>query len=149
MLNLAVLLVGMRFLLYKPVKKIIEKRKALYDDAEKSKNQMLTEAEQWKAGYGEMLEKAHAEEAAIKNDAVKAAEAEGKVIVDKAKQEAAEIVEKANRDAKAQRQQLKEDLSHNVPELAVNIASKLLKRELTTDDNDKLIDSVIQNWKDE
>lgn len=148
MLNLALLLLGIRFLLYKPVKKIMEKRKQQYEEAEAARTAMLSEADEWNKSREALMDDARREEAEIRSRAVIKAEAERQLLIDKAKKDAAGIMEKASRDMDLEKQKLKEELSHTVPELAVNIASKILEREISTGDNDKLIQSVLENWKE-
>lgn len=148
MLNLCILFVAMSLLLYKPIKKIIDERRASFTRAEAEKNKILEEIEEGKRQSAEIIKNAHiAEEDIIKNAKIKT-EKDRLEIIDKAKSKASVIIEKAQTDVNNQKLKINEELSTLVPDLAVEMASKILQREINKDDNDKIIKDIINNWKE-
>ena len=61
LLNFTILFAILYFLLYKPVKAFMEKRRLEYENREKESQNQLTEAENIKAQYQKKLEKADEE----------------------------------------------------------------------------------------
>jgi len=148
MLNLVILLVGFTFLLYKPIKKIIDTRKEEFAKAEEQKTEMLRETEEFRAGYDAMIINAKDEERRIVEGAQEKAKEEGNIIIENAKDEARAIYEKAVRDTQAQKAKMKEELAETVPDLAVKVASEILRREINPDDHNAIIQTIVDEWKD-
>lgn len=144
--NLAILIVGIRFLIYKPVKKFIEKRKADYKAEEDAANKTRDDAEALKAQYEQALGEAKDEAARISEEAVAGAKVRAEDIVNGAKEEAKLLLDKTNADIAQSKELAKEQMAAAVPELAVNMASKILEREVKSSDNEAVIDSVLEEW---
>lgn len=147
MLNLVILVIAIRLLLYKPIKKFMDKRAEGYHIIERESMDMKAEAEQWRQNYGKLIEDAKQEAVGIEQESKHSAHLHAAEIVDRAKKEAHDILEKASQDIERQKVQLKEEMSGSVSDLAVNIAAKVLEREITQQDNNEIIDSVLQDWK--
>ena len=60
-----------------------------------------------------------------------------------ATEEAEEIKQQARKDMQAQRKKMRQDMRDAVGQLAIQSAEKILQREVTGDDHDKLVDRVI------
>ena len=76
------------------------------------------------------------------------AESRAEAIVAEAQEQAHAIVDAAKKDAQFQRDQLKNEYRDSVNTLAVQIAQKLLEREVSDKDNDALIEQVLSDWED-
>lgn len=146
-LTLVVLVIAMRFLLYKPVKKFMDKRSAEYKKIDDEYKQMQKTSEEYKMSGDSILEKAKKEAYVIEHEARLTAQEHSETILDNAKNEASQIIEKALGDAEKEKAQLKDEISESISELAINIASMVLEREVKIEDNDKIIDSVLEDWK--
>lgn len=148
--NFVILFVGLTFLLYKPVKKFMDKRKQEIADevgkADKVKEEALLAVK-------ESEERAkNAEEEAKKrvlemDEEKKAAVIEREEILAEARKEAENIRTQAEQDANDERQKAVLGAKTDVASLAVGIAKEILGRELSEKDNDKLIDECIKEWK--
>ncbi|MDD3946606.1 MAG: ATP synthase F0 subunit B [Clostridia bacterium] len=147
MFNLAILVVGVRFLLYKPVKKYMEKRSEEYKKAEEESEQKRKEAEDLKLQYEKVLEESRQNAITCSKEATASAMIQAEEIVENAKTEAERILQKAEEELSHKELMQKEELSNSVSELALDMASKILQREIKTEDNDIVINNLIERWK--
>lgn len=103
------------------------------------------EAERLTRESSEIIRQAHAEAGAI----VAAGRADGERVRDeikqKAKGEAAAILAAAERRVEAESVRARDDVRRDAGELAVAIASKLIRRNITQEDNRAMIDQMIES----
>lgn len=147
MLNLAILIIGMRLLLYKPVKKFMDKRSQEYVKAEQESEQKKIEADNLKLQYEKLVEDAHQNAISISKESQASAMIQADEIIEEARKEAQGILQRAEAELNNNEALQKEELSNSVSELAVDMASKILKREIKTEDNDEVIANLIEQWK--
>ena len=128
---------------YPAVQKGLEARteriRADLDQAEKAK----TEAEKVLADYKKQVANAKAEADKIIDDARKQAEKVKADIVAKANDEAGEIKAKANADIESARSAALASLQGSVADIAIELAEKVVEKNLDKDTNKRLIDSFI------
>ncbi len=124
--NIIILFVLLRIFLFKPVMGIIEKRQILIqgqlNDAE-SKNK---EADELKHRYEESLKNAKEESFQIVNDAKERAKVQYAHIIDKANDDATQIIKQADKSAEADREQMMRDAQAELAEVALAAASKVI-----------------------
>lgn len=147
LLNFIILLVGMRLLLYKPIKKFMVKRESDYRTAEEANKEIKMDAQMKKAEAERLITEARKQAVQISEDATAGATVQTKEIILAAKEQAKEIMEKAKLDIKNEQTKAKEELLFSVSELAVDIASRILEREVKMEDNDTIINTLIEDWK--
>lgn len=126
LMNFVILFAILYFLLYKPVRNFMDKRKAAYQEMDDQANQNKQEAEELKAQYEQQLAKADAEIAEKKAAAIHAAEARAKGIEQKAQEEAADIISKAKRQAESERDRIVGEAGDTITEMAKEAAEKAL-----------------------
>lgn len=146
MFNLAILIVGMRFLIYKPVKKFMKNRSEEYKKAEDESEQKRKDAEELKKRYEKAEEEARQNAIIASREAAASAQIQADEIIQTARTEAAEILKKADEELYNKELMHKEKLSGSVAELAYDVAQKILQRELKPSDNDAVIDNIINRW---
>jgi F-type H+-transporting ATPase subunit b len=141
--NLIILFLFLKKLLWVPVKNIIDQRQAeidgLYGDAETAK----IEADEMKEQYELKLKEASVEAAGIVKDATDRASRKGDEIVAQAQEEAAALKRKADRDIEMERARAMNELKDQISDAAVQIAGKIVEREVKAEDHDKLIQNFI------
>ena len=103
--------------LFKPIREVIEKRRALADSQIQDAKKAKEEAETMKAGY----------------------EAE------MAKAKAAGIKAKAEADILQEKKKAVNEIKNEIGGIAMDIAGKVIEREISEDDHRKLIDEFIEN----
>lgn len=147
LLNFIILIVALRFLLYKPVKKFMQKRKAEYETAEEKYNNAMKETEEAAAKSEKVLEEAREEAVKIAEEAHAVAMVQTQEIIAAAREEADEIVNKARVEAKESAKKERDNLYYDVSKLAVDISEKLLGREIKSADNDIFIENLLDGMK--
>ena len=126
LMNFVILFAILYFLLYKPVRNFMDKRKAAYQEMDDQANQNKQEAEELKAQYEQQLASADAEIAEKKQAAITAAEARAKGSEQKAQEEAADIISKAKRQAESERDRIVGEAGDTITEMAKEAAEKAL-----------------------
>lgn len=131
--------------LIKPVKEIIEKRKQLatkeLDEARVSNE----EAAKLKAEYEQNLADAKNEANEIIASANRTASSKSEEIISNANKEAAAIRNKAEADIELERKAAVNGVKNEIGSMAVDIANKIIEREVNEEDHKKLIDEFIEN----
>lgn len=129
---------------WKPVTQMMEKRaKKIADDIDSATNDRQ-KAATLAAQRQEELQGSKKEATQIVDQARKNGENVRNQIIDEANQNAQSIQEQAQRDAEQARQDALNSAKDDVANLSIEIASKLIKKELTADDQQALIDSSIE-----
>ena len=148
-LAFVVLLIAVFYFAYKPVKKLLKQRGDYVEDKIKT-------AEQREKDSQRLLDET--------NEEVKAKRIEAMGIVEKAKEDANkernEILEKAKEEKQAELQRTREEIAQEIEaskdeihreivSVALDASSKVLEREVNKKDNEKLIDSFIDELKED
>ena len=147
LMNFVILFAILYFLLYKPVRNFIEKRKAAYTEMDDQANQAKAEAEELKAKYEEQLANIDAEILEKKQGATLAAEQQAKGIRQKAMEDAQEIISRAKQQAKAERERILDDAGNSIAEMAKDAAEKAIFK-TTSDAYDSFLDMVEEEQND-
>ena len=146
--NLMIQLFIFKKFLLNPVKKVIAERKAKADSQIADAAKLRTEAEAMKAEYEQNLQNARAEANQIVARAQKTATARGEEIVGEARAQAAALKQKAEADIAQERKKAVNDLKNEIGGMAVEIAGKVVEREINEADHQALIDEFIRNVGD-
>jgi F-type H+-transporting ATPase subunit b len=105
----------------------------------------LNEAEQAKRDYEASIADARGEAARIVDDAKAQAEQVRANLIAQAEEEAAAIRERARADAAAERERTLSELRAEVGRMSVDLASKIVGKELDASTHQALVDDYIQN----
>ena len=124
-LNLAILVGGLYFILYKPVKKFIAKREDYYRDLEQQADDKIAQAEQFKAQYGEKLAAADEEIRQARAKAQQAVEQSTQEQLDSARAQAEHIVAQARAQADRIKEQAVHDSQDEIRRMAETAAGRL------------------------
>ena len=143
--NLMIQLVIFKKLLLNPVKKVIAERKAKADSQIADAQKLRTEAEAMKAEYEQNMHNARAEANQIVAAAQKTATARSEEIVGEARAQAAALKQKAEADIAQERKKAVNEVKDEIGGIAMEIASKVVEREISEKDHKDLIDEFIKN----
>ena len=143
--NLMIQLVIFKKFLLNPVKNVIAERKAKADSQIADATKLRTEAEAMKAEYEQNLKNARAEANEIVANAQKTATARGEEIVGEARAQAAALKQKAEADIAQERKKAVNEVKDEIGGIAMEIASKVVEREISEKDHKDLIDEFIKN----
>ncbi|MDE6397805.1 MAG: F0F1 ATP synthase subunit B [Clostridiales bacterium] len=141
--NLILLVVALYFLLYKPVKKIIAGHRKKLNEIYEENKRMQEEKETLENEFEEMKQRAVEESAQIGERALKRSQE----IVEDAQKKADAIIESAQKEAIAEKQRMQYELHDTVGHIAVEIAEKILEREVNEKDNRRIIDESLAEWE--
>lgn len=143
--NLMIQLVIFKKFLLKPIKQVIADRKAKADSEITDAQKLRTEAEAMKAEYEQNLQNARTEANQIVATAQKTATARSEEIVGEARAQAAALKQKAEADIAQERKKAVNEVKDEIGGIAMEIASKVVEREISEKDHKDLIDEFIKN----
>ena len=143
--NLMIQLVIFKKFLLKPIKQVIADRKAKADSEIADAQKLRTEAEAMKAEYEQRLQHARTEANQIVATAQKTATARSEEIVGEARAQAAALKQKAEADIAQERKKAVNEVKDEIGGIAMEIASKVVEREISEKDHKDLIDEFIKN----
>ena len=142
--NLFILFLIVKKLFFKPMQKMLSDReaeiKASYDRAEEKEEA----AEKIRSGYEEKMASAHLEAEKIVSDAAKNAELRSGAIVHEAEEKASAMIERAQKSIEAQRESAFSELREDVSSMAVDIAKKIIEKDINEKDHERLIEKALE-----
>lgn len=146
--NMMITFAVLKKFLFKPVKKMINDRQAeidiMYADADAAK-QKAAELEQ---EYQQHLQSIRDERDTLLREATARAQKREEEIVGEARAEAAALRAAAEADIAQERKKAVNDLKNEIGGIAVDIAGKVVEREINETDHKALIDEFIRNVGD-
>ncbi|MBQ4110861.1 MAG: F0F1 ATP synthase subunit B [Clostridia bacterium] len=146
--NLLILFLLMKKILFKPIKNILEQREnevnSMYSDAENAKNS----AESMEKEYTRKLADAKNEANEIVKNATRTAELRSEEIIRTAQEQATNIKEKANKDIERDKINAINEAKKDISEIAVSIAEKVIEKDINEKDYDRLIENFINEMGD-
>lgn len=144
-LNLFIQMYLIKRFLFKPINAMLDKRKAMADaeiqQARREKNEAMT----LKSSYENSLTQAKAEANSILQNAQKDAAARSEAIINDAQSQAANLKAKAEADILQEKKKAVNDIKNEIGGIAIEIAGKVVEREINEEDHKKLIDEFIEN----
>ena len=143
--NLLLLFGIIKKFLYKPVKKMLEARKASIDEQYRRAEEAEMEALSQKKQYETQLSGAKAEAEGIIHSAVQTAKDREKDILSDAKSEAERIVRRAEENAAMELKKAEDSIKEEIVEVSAKLSEKILKREIRSEDHRALIDAFIND----
>lgn len=144
-LNIILLFIIVRFLLYKPVRKFLdaraEKAAAVLKDADEQKKS----AEKLKSDYEAMLSDTEGEAKKIIKDAEMKAAEKSAAIIANAEKQAEGIIADAKKRIEEDRREAQEDIKKEIVRTALMISEKVLEREIKDADVRKIAEDYFVN----
>ena len=143
-LSMLVLFTLLSYLLFNPVRDLLEKRKQrIVDDQETAKRERK-EALAYKAEYDKKLGEVNKEAEAILSEARKKAMKNEAKIVEEAREEAARILTRANAEIELQKKQALDDMKQEMITIASMMAEKIVTASIDTNVQDSLIEDTLK-----
>lgn len=147
--NMMITFLLLKKFLFKPVKKMIDDRQKevddIYADAKKSKD----EAQALQAQYSAQLKDAKSERDEILKNATLRAQAQQQKILDEAAKTASAIRQKAEKDIEWEKQRALNEVKNEISGIAMEIASKVVEKEVRSQDHQILVEEFIEKLGDE
>ncbi len=139
-----VLFLVMRKLVFPRLNEALEERRALIEGKMEEADAKLIEMEEARRTFEASLGDARGEAGRILEEAKAAAESTRETILESAREEAQRIIERATSEANAERVRLLEELRGQVGTLSVQLAERIVERELDASTHSSLVDEYIQ-----
>ncbi len=143
--NLLIIFLIMKKFLFGPVQAMMKTRREqvdkIYSDADESR----TSANQMKQEYEQKMASARQEADTLIKTATQTAQRKSDQIVAEANSQASHVKQKAEEEIAQQKKQMLQDIRSEISGLAVDIASKVVEREINQKDYDGFVDEFIQN----
>ena len=143
LINLLLLFLLLKHFLFKPVQNILNARQAEIDKSYADAETAQTRAEELRDEYEKRISDAKAEAADIAKAASRKAQAHYDEVVGTAKADAARLREKAEAQIEQEKKAMNE-LKDEISGIAVDIASKVVEREIDEKDHEELISEFIK-----
>ena len=140
-----VFFVGKKFL-FGPIKKMIDSRQKEIDDMYETAERSVEDGNRYKAEYEEKLKVAREESDAIMRETVRNAHLKEENILREAREEAGQILKRADEQIEMERRQAVNDIKNDVSDMAVDIAGAVLGRDIKAEEHSELIDSFIDRF---
>ena len=139
---LAVFFVGKHFL-WGPVTKMVQDRQKEIDDLYQDAGEAKEQAQAMQKEYQQKLSDAHATSEQIVRDAVSRGQAREEEIIRQANAEASAMLDKAVADIALEKKKAINDAKDEIAGIALEIAGKVVGRQLSDADQTKLVDQFI------
>ena len=137
------------YLLFNPAREFLKKRKEKVKDNIDSAEKAKADAEKLRAEYESMLRDIHKEEDAILSAARKKALENEAKIIENAKEEAAGIIARAQKQAELEMKKAEDDIKKEIITVASLIAGKVVSANIDINIQDSLIDDTLKEMGDQ
>ncbi|MBR1664382.1 MAG: F0F1 ATP synthase subunit B [Ruminococcus sp.] len=146
--NLLILFLVLKHFLFKPVNKVLDSRKEEVAKTYKEADDAKENAKAMEAEYSTKLAKAKEEGAQIVKEATKKAQQRSDEIIVDAKQEAKAIVDNAHDQIEREKKIAINEIKDEITDIALGAAAAVVEKEVSTKDNERLIESFIDSVGD-
>ena len=143
-----VLLIAVFFFAYKPVKKVLKQRGDYVEGKIKTAEEREEKSQQLLNEANEEVKAKKVEAMGIVEKAKEDAQKERAAILEKAKQEKEEEIKRTKEEIAQEIEASKDEIHREIVSVAIDASSKVLEREVNKKDNEKLIDSFIDDLKE-
>ncbi len=140
LLNFVILVLFLYGLLWKPILGVLDQRKKnIGGDIERARDRRRR-AEELFEKYRKIMEEARDDRQGIIEDGRREGEEERQKIIDEAKAETEAMLERARLSMQSDRQQMERELTAQVGAFSVELARRILEREITEEDHRAIVD---------
>ncbi|WP_314912813.1 F0F1 ATP synthase subunit B [Stomatobaculum longum] len=147
-LNLFIQMFLMKKFLFKPIRRVLEERQKRADQNIRAAEQEKAEAEAVKAEYTKNMEQAREEAAGILERAKQDASQQADELLQSARSEAQALKAKAESDIRQEKKRALNEAKDEIGGLAMDIAGRVVEREIHEADHRALIDDFLQKVED-
>ena len=141
--NVIILFFFLRWLLYKPIRKFLDEREQRFKRRNEEIEQKEQEANTLKSEYEGKLRAADDEASSILGNSRQNANQRADEIIEDARRQAKDMLERARGEIAEERKTARLAMREEVADLAIGIASRVLEREVSQEDNQHIIDKFM------
>ena len=137
------------YLLFNPARNLMEKRQEGIREQMETAAREKQDAIQFKAEYDEKIKNVQKETDEILSEARKKALKKESVMLEEAREEAAQIVARANREVELEKSKVKDEMKQEIINVATAMAGKIIEVSLDEDKQSQLIEDTLKEMGDE
>ncbi|MFC1808229.1 F0F1 ATP synthase subunit B [Candidatus Omnitrophota bacterium] len=134
--------------LYGPFTKYLDDRAKAITDMTKNAEDAQEKARQYADDTHKALELAKGEALTIRQESKRLSDLERRKILDEAKKEATFLIDNAHSQSEKDRKQIVKELRSEIASISVDIATRVLGREINKKDHERLIEDSITEAED-
>lgn len=146
--NTLILFLLLKKFLFTPVKAMMDSREKELTDAYALADTMQAQAEGLKAEYAASLSGAKDEADGIVREAYKRAQDQSNQILQEARGKAALVASKAEQEIAQEKKKAINEIKDEISDMAIQIATKVVEKDITAQDHEKLIQEFIDGVGD-
>jgi F-type H+-transporting ATPase subunit b len=146
-LNIGILFVVLRLVLYKPVKKFLDEREARFRNREEEIERRDHETQADRARYDELLGHVKEESDGLIRDSRQSANRRAEEILSDAEKQAEEMIRQARRQIAEEQKQARQEMKDQIVDLAVDMAGRILEREVTAEDHRRIVERFLKSQR--
>ena len=143
-INLLILYLFLKKLLFVPVKNMIDSRQKEIDDMYSDAESSRADAMALKGEYEKKIGSANEESEEILKNAIRRAQLKEEEILRDADTEAARVLKRAEEQIELEKKRAINEVKNEVSEMAIGIASAVIERDVSADEHKDLIDDFIR-----
>jgi len=143
-INFAILVVGLKVFLYKPVCNMLDSRREEVINNLNSAEEAKLEAQKLKDEYAAQIQNARAEAQDIINQAAKIGEQTKADIVTEAREEASRLTAKAQAEIAREKTEALNEIRNEIADLAVLAASKVVGKTIDVADHQNMVNNFVK-----
>lgn len=147
-LAMFVLFLLLSYLLFNPARNLLEKRQNGIREQMETAAKEKSDAEQFKAEYDTKLKNVSKEAEEILTETRKKALKKENDIVNEAKEEAARVLERANREVELEKNKVKDEVKQEMISVATAMAGKIVANSLDESEQSQLIADTLEEMGD-
>lgn len=137
------------YLLFNPARKLMEKRQEGIREQMETAAREKQDAIQFKAEYDEKIKNVQKETDEILSEARKKALKKESVMLEEAREEAAQIVARANREVELEKSKVKDEMKQEIINVATAMAGKIVASSLDESKQSQLLADTLEEMGDE
>jgi F-type H+-transporting ATPase subunit b len=142
LLNFGILLVALTYLLYKPVLKLIDERRERIRQSMEHAEKLEVQVQEMEKERKKRMKELDDQAKTFLEQAREQAEGTKKQILDGAKAEVDQMLEKGRKQLHDEKQKLLTDLQKTVSSVSVSLAEKILEREFSDADQKRMLSEL-------
>lgn len=148
LINTCLIFLAFKLILFKRVDAILEQRQQEVTNTYQSADDALASANSDKEKYAQAIANAKEEASGILSRAEKQAQKQGESLIEKAREEAQAVREKASLETEREKILARQELQGEISDLAIELAQKIIEKEIDSKDHERLIDDFLQKLGD-
>jgi F-type H+-transporting ATPase subunit b len=142
LINFGVLLAALSFLLYRPILRVLDERRERVRQSVEHAQKLERQVEEMEKDRKKRTKELDDQAKAFLQEAKQQAESTKKEILDGTKAEVDQLLEKGRKQLADERRQLLADLQKTVTAVSVQLAEKVLEREFSDADQQRMLQSL-------